>query len=546
MNIEKRSSVVVIQSRLSSSRLPGKALLPIKGIPLIVLVAKRAANTGKNVIVVTSIDPSDDVLCETLENYNIQYLRGSLNNVLERFYNVLNEMNDDTFVFRLTADNVLPDGSLLDEIEERFIVSAADIIRCDPEVSNLPYGVAVEVTTVKCIREAYANVEDDYDKEHVTPYIYRNKKSEIFISKKVSGNCNLRVTIDTFDDYISVRTLFDGVDDIINSPINHLISNFKGMKYHPYYEPSKKPMTLGGAQLGMDYGITNIKGKIHVDEAVEIIRHAITEGVKYIDTAAAYSESEKVIGKALLGGWANRVKIITKLLPFENNIKDGYTEVNWKLCVKNSVLKSCFNLNTSVIDTLMLHRAEYIKNEIIVSELLKLRDDGVINNIGISVQNPNELKYSLRANFVSLIQMPFNILDYRWDLLIESLRAAREKRGLIVHARSVLLQGLLCSDEDEKWKIAGVKNSKQIINWLRKKYKQHKKMSISDLCIGYVNSQDWIDSVVVGVDTKKNLFSNLQSVSMPLMSKNSLTDIVKSRPLISEDSLDPSKWGCNV
>jgi spore coat polysaccharide biosynthesis protein SpsF (cytidylyltransferase family)/aryl-alcohol dehydrogenase-like predicted oxidoreductase len=546
MNIEKKSRIVVIQSRLSSSRLPGKALLPIKGIPIIVLAAKRAANTGKNVIVVTSIDPSDDELCETLERHNIQYLRGSLNNVLERFYNVLNEMDDEAFVFRLTADNVLPDGSLLDEIEERFVVSEADIIRCDPRVSNLPYGVAVEVTTVKSIREAYATVKDDYDKEHVTSYIYRNKKSEIFISKKVSGNCNLRVTIDTFDDYMSVRTLFDGVKDIINSPVEYLITNFKGMKYRPYYEPSEKPMTLGGAQLGMDYGITNIKGKIHVDEAVEIIRQAITEGVKYIDTAAAYSESEKVIGKALQDGWADRVKIITKLSPFENNTKNVYTEVYWKLFVKNSVLKSCVNLNTSVIDTLMLHQAEHIKNEIIVDELLKLRDDGVINNIGISVQNPNELKYSLRAEFVSLIQMPFNILDYRWDQLIESVREAREKRGLIVHARSALLQGLLCSNEDKKWESVGIKNSKQIVRWLREKYKQHKKMSISDLCIGYVNSQDWIDSVVVGVDAKQNLFSNLQSVSMPLMSENSLKDIVKSRPMISEDSLDPSKWSCNV
>ena len=92
MNIEKKSRIVVIQSRLSSSRLPGKALLPIKGIPIIVLAVKRAANTGKNVIVVTSIDPSDDELCETLERHNIQYLRGSLNNVLDRFYNVLNEI----------------------------------------------------------------------------------------------------------------------------------------------------------------------------------------------------------------------------------------------------------------------------------------------------------------------------------------------------------------------------------------------------------------------------------------------------------------------
>ena len=57
-------------------------------------------------------------------------------------------------------------------------------------------------------------------------------------------------------------------------------------------------------------------------------------------------------------------------------------------------------------------------------------------------------------------------------------------------------------------------------------------MSIVDLCIGYVNSQEWIDSVVISVDSEKNLFSNLQSISMPLMSNESLDDLTSSRPLL--------------
>ena len=67
--------------------------------------------------------------------------------------------------------------------------------------------------------------------------------------------------------------------------------------------------------------------------------------------------------------------------------------------------------------------------------------------------------------------------------------------------------------------IAGIENSAEIVNWLEIKYKQHEKMSISDMCIGYVNSQTWIDSIVIGVDSKENLFSNLRSISMPFMSK---------------------------
>lgn len=58
-------------------------------------------------------------------------------------------------------------------------------------------------------------------------------------------------------------------------------------------------MALGGVQFGLDYGVTNANGKVSENEAIAIIRHAITEGIQYIDTAAAYGDSERVIGKSL-------------------------------------------------------------------------------------------------------------------------------------------------------------------------------------------------------------------------------------------------------
>lgn len=67
-------------------------------------------------------------------------------------------------------------------------------------------------------------------------------------------------------------------------------------------------------------------------------------------------------------------------------------------------------------------------------------------------------------------------------------------------------------------------------------------MSVSDLCIGYVNSQNWIDSVVIGVDSISNLYSNLQSISTPYLSEYALNDIYQSRPKINESSLNPSTW----
>jgi aryl-alcohol dehydrogenase-like predicted oxidoreductase len=305
-------------------------------------------------------------------------------------------------------------------------------------------------------------------------------------------------------------------------------------------------MTLGGVQFGLDYGIMNENGMVSESQSIAIIRHAITEGIQYIDTAAAYGNSERVIGRSLAGGWSNRVKVITKLTPFDEKDLSEKHDVSLSLMVKNSFLQSCINLSVDHVDTLMLHRADHLNYAQITVELKKVREEGLINHIGVSVQSPQELEFVLKNKDVSVIQLPFNILDYRWEAMIDVIKHEREQRSLIIHARSALLQGLLCSDDVSKWLIAGIENSGEIVSWLEAKYKQHEKMSVSDLCIGYVNSQDWIDSVVIGVDSEKNLFSNLQSISMPLMSKVSLDELNASRPFVVSKSLDPANWRGNV
>ena len=130
--------------------------------------------------------------------------------------------------------------------------------------------------------------------------------------------------------------------------------------------------------------------------------------------------------------------------------------------------------------------------------------------------------------------------------MVDVIKKERDQRDLIIHARSALLQGLLCSDDLNKWLKVGIENPGEIVSWLKEKSKQHEKMSVSDLCIGYVNSQDWIDSVVIGVDNEKNLLSNLQSISMPLMTKEVITDLCASRPIINTAPLDPANWKVNV
>jgi aryl-alcohol dehydrogenase-like predicted oxidoreductase len=317
------------------------------------------------------------------------------------------------------------------------------------------------------------------------------------------------------------------------------------MKYRPYYEPALKPMTLGSVQFGLNYGITNEKGVVSEKDSISMIRKALTEGIQYIDTASAYGDSERVIGKSLANGWMNRAKVVTKLPPFTKDALSANQQLALPLMVRNSFLQSCKNLKVDHVDTFMLHRADHLNYAQILDELMKLRNEGAINNIGVSVQSPQELELALKNKEVSVIQMPYNILDYRWDSIIDLVRSEREERSLIIHARSALLQGLLCSEDAEKWLQAGIQNSTEIVNWLKSKFKQYEKMSVADLCIGYVNSQDWIDSVVIGVDSEQNLYSNLQSISMPLMPREALDELAISRPNVESESLNPTNWKMN-
>src|SRR6187200_14786 len=104
---------VVLQSRLSSTRLPGKAMLTVAGRPMVVLAAQRAATTGAEVVVATSDRPEDDLIAETVAAAGISVARGPLDDPLRRFTIAVTDLDDQDVVVRLTADNVVPDGSLV-------------------------------------------------------------------------------------------------------------------------------------------------------------------------------------------------------------------------------------------------------------------------------------------------------------------------------------------------------------------------------------------------------------------------------------------------
>lgn len=538
------TSVVVLQARTNSSRLPGKVLLPVGGLPLAVLSAKRAANTGREVVVATSHEATDDVLADFLLEHGLRCYRGSLSNTLERLVKALDDYSDDTLVFRLTADNVFPDGHLLDEIESDFVDRGLDYLCCNGERSGLPYGLSAELTRLGHLREALKSTLSVFDQEHVTPYI-RRKFGESYFEKYYGiQKGHLRCTVDCLDDYLDVQRIFFSVADPIKMPALELVERLEGGAGQPLCSSLARKLVLGTVQLGLDYGVANEAGSPDTATANYLIKSAIRNGAAYIDTARAYGNSEEVIGDVLRTGWQGRAKVITKLSPLQE-LPQTADSGSVKSSVDASIYRSCFSLRTRSLDVLMLHRASHRTDfdGAIWSRLLEHKANGVLSALGVSVQNPAELEDALTDAEVEFIQMPFNVLDWRWDYLIPVIEAVKAKRNLVVHVRSALLQGLLPSNTLAYWKKAGVQSPEQIICWLKEQADVTRQHSVAAFCLNVVRSLSWIDGVVVGMETKGQLVSNVEAFCEPIMAERMIDDVLASRPTVNESVLNPACWG---
>lgn len=538
---------IVIQSRLSSSRLPAKALLPVCGMPAVVLCAMRARNRGGDVVVATSSNDTDDLLCNVLTEANIPYIRGPLDDVLQRYILATQDMAPEDIVVRLTADNLFPDGNFVDELVQTMMTQKLNFLGTQSPLDNLPYGMSAEAFTVKVLREADADTDSKFDREHVTPWI-KSKYSHIFKPGKNINMSHLRCTLDDMDDYLRLNKVFIGVKDPINIVWSDLCTRLSQLKAEPHFRVPYKykngqlisDLTLGTAQFGMHYGAANISGQPELKQVRSMVELAVAYGVNAIDTARAYGSSEAVLGK-VLNGFYDRVQVVTKLATLEE-LKEDELAGTIRNAVDSSVLRSCRELKLYSIPVLLLHRCEHrtaYKGRI-WKRLIELKQEGLIKKLGVSVYTPPEAIEALNDPHVEHIQIPFNILDWRWkDAKLPEILSRR--KDVVVHARSVLLQGILCADS-QYWPVLAGVNSDLWIRKIKDVVKDLNRESIKDLCFAYVRGQSWIDSSVVGMENICQLQANLRIFQNNPLSLAECNYVEQCLSGVTEDLLLPSRW----
>lgn len=541
--------VAVMQARTASSRLPGKALLPIAGIPSAMLASLRARNRSCEFIFATSSEPADDRLAAEAQARGLQVFRGPLNDVLARFSLATAHFVDEDVVVRLTADNVLPDGEFVEQLCAAFLSRGAEYMSSDL-TSRLPYGLAAEIFSVKALRRAHAQAVSEFDREHVGPWMKRNCAAEIFVPELPQGaNFNhLRCTIDDEEDYQRMLQVFSGIDDPVKAGWFDLVRKLGVLPGEPAFRVPWKSinsathseMALGTAQLGMAYGRVNDSGCPSRKRAVTIVRTAITHGVTALDTARAYGDAEAVLGDALASAWNSRAEVVTKLDLSGTGERASSSEV--RRSVDAALRSSCDALRTEHLGTVLLHRWQDHDawHGAAWERVYELQAEGLVNRIGVSVYEPEEAWQALEDERIQHIQVPVNILDRRWRRAGVD-RAIAQRTGLIVHARSAFLQGILLRQANRWPQVPGFDNE-HCVRHIAEIARLFGRESVADLCVSYLRSLPWITSIVVGCETLQQLEANLGLFLLPRVTESQIEEIEAKFPDAPDQLLNPSLW----
>lgn len=222
----------IIQARLSSKRLPGKVLLNLDGKSLIENVVDRVNKAKKisQVIIATSTDPSDDLIESLCIEKNINYFRGDLNDVLDRYYQAAKHFKTKN-ICRITADCPLIDSELIDKVAEIFNEKKYDYISTGRIKSTFPDGLDTEIFTFEALEKAWKEAKLPSEREHVTPYIWKNpNKFSVYTLNNEIDLSEIRLTVDEPLDFVLMKKIYSDVKDLKWQEVVTYLKKHKNLK----------------------------------------------------------------------------------------------------------------------------------------------------------------------------------------------------------------------------------------------------------------------------------------------------------------------------
>lgn len=202
---------VVVQARVSSTRLPGKVMMPVLGRPLLWYLLERLRDLKKvGVVVATTHHSSDDAIEALATALGVAVHRGPMDDVLTRYHDAARAFDADP-VIRVTGDCPLIDPEIVVAVLDLYIETSADYA-ANTLQRTFPRGLDVEVVAASALETAWREAKDPYEREHVTPFLY-NRPSRFRLRNlaNTSDRSHHRWTVDTGEDFELVRTILENL-----------------------------------------------------------------------------------------------------------------------------------------------------------------------------------------------------------------------------------------------------------------------------------------------------------------------------------------------
>ncbi len=243
--------VAIVQARMGSSRLPGKVLKEINGMPMIQILLERLKLSKRidEVVVATTKADSDNTLVDFLKSKNYLYARGDETNVLERYIQVAEEFKAD-IVVRITGDCPIIDPMLVDFVIDEFFSTGSDYCT-NTMPPTYPDGLDVEVLHFNQLIDARHLSVDNSDLEHVTPSIRRREDIRKINVRHIEDLSSLRWTVDEFDDFNVIKDIFNYFDPDIFFSWKEVMSLYN----------SRQDIFIKNDSIKRNEGITMTKGQ---------------------------------------------------------------------------------------------------------------------------------------------------------------------------------------------------------------------------------------------------------------------------------------------
>lgn len=287
---------------------------------------------------------------------------------------------------------------------------------------------------------------------------------------------------------------------------------------------------LGTVQFGIPYGLTNERGQVPRAEAAAIIDTALRAGIATFDTAAAYGDSESILGQALES--RPDVKVVSKLPPLSPDRIDAEDIETYRLSFEQTLAR----LRRKSIHGLLLHHPDDLRKpgaRHIATFLEDLKRSAAVAKVGVSAYDRSQIEIAADCMPLDLVQVPVNLLDQR--LLHDGTLESLMRRGVEVHARSVFLQGALLAEPAQLSPHFGAHRERFAAVAAVARQAGIPRLAC---CLRFVLAQPAIDRVIVGVTA----LAELQQIIAAALDATPLPGGLEALASDDPQLINPSRW----